>query len=150
MFNKDRPLIILQIEDTPSDAALTAEALKESDIPYTIRVVPDGKRALGFLKNAKGFEDAPRPDLILLDLDLPGLNGGEILRIIKNDEKLKIIPVIIFTTQGTEEVQRNAYENFANSFVVKPLDFAKFMETVQSIASYWFNTCGLEKSSAFR
>jgi CheY-like chemotaxis protein len=135
MYTENRPLIILQIEDTPSDAVLTALALKE--------VVPDGKQALLFLQHGDGFTGAPRPDLILLDLSLPGLNGQDVLRVIKNDPALKAIPVVIFTTLDTDESQLLAYTNCANSYVVKPLDFVRFTTIVQSIAAYWSQTSSL-------
>jgi len=103
MLPKDRPLEILQVEDTPSDAVLTAHALETGDVPYLIHVVTDGKQALAFLKREGGFENASRPHLILLDLSLPGLNGHEVLTLIKRDEGLKSIPVVIFTTLATKE-----------------------------------------------
>jgi CheY-like chemotaxis protein len=137
---ENRQLIILQVEDTPSDAALTAHALREGDIPYAIHVVPNGQRALQFLKHAEGFRDAPRPDLILLDLNLPGMNGQEVLIAIKQDDGLKTIPVVVFTTLSSEDSQRLAYANCANSYVVKPFDFSGFMRRVQSIAQYWSQT----------
>jgi len=131
--------MILQVEDTAADSMLTAHALKDS--PHTIRVVPDGQQALSFLQHGDGFADAPRPDLILLDLSLPGLNGHEVLKFIKNDDALKTIPIVIFSTLDTDESQRRAYQNCANSYVLKPSDFARFTAIIQSIALYWSQTC---------
>jgi CheY-like chemotaxis protein len=131
--------MILQVEDTAADSLLTANALKAS--PHTIRVIPDGQQALSFLQRGEGFADAPRPDLVLVDLSLPGLNGQEVLKFIKNDDALKTIPVVIFTTLDTDESQRRAYKNCANSYVLKPSDFAKFTAIIQSIALYWSQTC---------
>jgi CheY-like chemotaxis protein len=139
MPTNGRPLMILQVEDTAADTLLTANALK--DLPHTIHVIPDGHQALLFLQHGDGFADAPRPDLILLDLSLPGLNGHEVLKFIKNDDALKTIPVVVFSTLDTDESQRRAYKNCANSYVLKPSDFAKFTATIQSIASYWSQTC---------
>jgi CheY-like chemotaxis protein len=139
MPNNGRPLMILQVEDTVADSILTANALK--NLPHTIRVIPDGQQALSFLQHGDGFGDAPRPDLILLDLSLPGLNGQEVLKFIKNDAALKTIPVVIFSTLDTDESQRRAYSNRANSYVLKPSNFTKFTEVIQSIALYWSQTC---------
>ena len=139
MQTNGRPLMILQVEDTAADSLLTAHALK--DLPHTIRVIPDGQQALAFLQKADGFAEAPRPDLILLDLSLPGLNGQEVLKFIKNDDALKTIPVVIFSTLDTDESQRRAYKNCANSYVLKPSDFAQFTAIIQSIAFYWSQTC---------
>jgi CheY-like chemotaxis protein len=151
MKESTSPLTILQVEDTPSDAVLTARALRESEIPHTIHVVPNGQRALQFLKHADGFSDAPRPNLVLLDLSLPGMNGQEVLKAIKHDDVLKAIPVVVFTTLSTEDSQRLAYENCANSYVVKPFDLSGFMMRVQSIAAYWSQTsCSLAMSQYSR
>jgi CheY-like chemotaxis protein len=139
----NRPLTILQVEDTPSDVVLTAYALKAGETPYVIHVVRDGQQAIEFLQRTKGFADAPRPDMILLDLSLPRLNGHEVLRVIKSDKSLRTIPVIIFTTLDTDEGQQLAYELCANSYVVKPLDLAKFTAAIQSIASYWGKTSSI-------
>jgi len=140
MTTETRSLIILQVEDTPSDAILTAHALKGGPVDHSIHVVGDGNKALAFLKQADGFADSPRPDLILLDLSLPGLNGHEILDVIKKDDSLRTIPVVVFTTLDNRDSQRLAYELCANSYVIKPLGLAEFTKKVQSIASYWSET----------
>jgi CheY-like chemotaxis protein len=132
-----RPLRILQVEDMPSDAVLTAHALKAGDVPYSIHVVKDGKQALVFLQRGQGFAEAPRPDLILLDLSLPIMNGQKVLEFIKNHPSLKAIPVVIFTTFATDASKKLAYNHHANSYVTKPTDFAQFTSTIQSIAAYW-------------
>jgi chemotaxis family two-component system response regulator Rcp1 len=113
MFSPQTIRSILQVEDTPSDAALTAHALRECAVPHVIHVVQNGQRALQFLKQAERFGDAPRPDLILLDLSLPGMNGHEILKAIKHDDSLKTIPVVVFTTLSTEDSQRLAHMRIA-------------------------------------
>jgi two-component system, chemotaxis family, response regulator Rcp1 len=141
MNSENRSLTILQVEDTPSDAVLTAHALRGGAVQHSVHVVGDGNKALVFLKHGDGFADSPRPDLIILDLSLPGLNGHEVLDLIKKDESLRTIPVVIFTTLDTAESQRLAYELCANSYVVKPLGLAEFTKKVQSIASYWSETC---------
>jgi CheY-like chemotaxis protein len=141
MNTESRSLTILQVEDTPSDAILTAHALREGPVQHSIHVVGDGNKALVFLKRGEGFADCPRPDLIILDLSLPGLNGHEVLDVIKKDESLRTIPVVVFTTLDTVESLRLAYEQCANSYIVKPLGLAEFTKKVQSIASYWSETC---------
>ena len=140
MPSSNCPLVILQIEDSPSDALLTAFALK--DLNNTVHSVPDGKQALVFLRQSAAFADAPRPDLILLDLELPGMNGFDVLNFIKSDAALKSIPVVVFSTLDTGESHLRATQNGANSYVVKPGDFAKFTAVVQSIALYWSDILG--------
>jgi CheY-like chemotaxis protein len=137
---KQRVINILQVEDTPSDAVLTEHALKSSGVPHSTRVITNGSDAITFLKNRDESHDGPRPDLILLDLSLPGVNGHEVLKFIKGDPELKRIPVVIFSTLASDESQLTAYGNSANSYVVKPLDLATFTSTVQSIALYWSQT----------
>jgi CheY-like chemotaxis protein len=135
-----RPLIILQVEDSPADAALTAYAMQIGDIPYSMNVVNDGSKAIAFLEQVEPYKEAPRPDLILLDLDLPKMNGNEVLEFIKADESLMTIPVIIFSTHESPESKKHAYELHCNSYVVKPMDLDTFRERVQEIAQYWCNT----------
>jgi CheY-like chemotaxis protein len=138
-----RRLTILQVEDTPSDVSLTADALVMSNVPHAVHVATDGAEAIEFLKRAGRYRDAPRPDLILLDLDLPRLNGAQVLDFVKRDEDFKTIPVIIFSTLDSEESKNNAYRLHANSYVVKPMDLEAFAEKVQSIAEYWCHTSAL-------
>jgi CheY-like chemotaxis protein len=138
-----RRLTILQVEDSPSDAALTAYALKMNGVPHSIHVVTDGRQAMQFLHRSGGHEHAPRPDLILLDLSLPGDDGHEVLRKIKNDSDLKAIPVIIFSTFDASAAQRVAYELHASSYVVKPNQLSTFVAAVQAIESYWSRTTAL-------
>ena len=139
-----RPLTILQVEDTPTDADLTAYAMNLGDVPHCLHVVTDGAQAIDFLKRAGQYCDAARPDLILLDLELPRLNGNEVLKFIKADEELKAIPVIVFTSSDAAESKRHAYELHANSYVVKPIDMVTFTKKVQSIADYWGNTSEID------
>jgi CheY-like chemotaxis protein len=135
-----RPLRILHIEDTQGDAQMTALAMKEGKIPHILHVVTDGVQAIDFLTRNHPFSDAERPDLILLDLDLPRLKGDQVLEFIKGDESLMEIPVIIFSSHDTSESKHHAYQLHANSYVVKPQDLETFMTKVQSIADYWCNT----------
>ena len=144
----NRQLTILQVEDTASDVELTAYALKRSGIPHSVHVVTDGEQAMRFLTRGAGFKEAPRPDLVLLHLNLPILDGHEVPRLIKQDAALKSIPVIIFSTSEAVEAQRLAYELQANSYVVKPMDFASLMTAVQSIEAYWSKTTALPRLPA--
>lgn len=145
-----RPLTILQVEDTPSDAQLTAYAMDLADVPHSLHVVTDGTQAIDFLKRSGQYRDAPRPDLILLDLELPRLNGNEVLEFIRADATLKTLPVIIFSTCDTAESKRHAYELHANSYVVKPMDMTSFMRKVKSIADYWCNTSEIDLLSSMK
>jgi chemotaxis family two-component system response regulator Rcp1 len=144
-MNYARPLTILQVEDTPSDAQLTAYAMHLADIPHSLHLVTDGAQALDFLKRVGRYGDAPRPDLLLLDLDLPRLHGSEVLEFIKGDDGLKTIPVIIFSSSDTAQNKRHAYELHANSYVVKPMDLDAFTKKVRSIADYWCNTAEMAR-----
>jgi CheY-like chemotaxis protein/uncharacterized protein YjbJ (UPF0337 family) len=135
-----RPLIILQVEDTLTDVQLTAYAMKLGDIEHSMHVVSDGMQAIEFLTHSGRYITAPRPDLILLDVELPGRNGHEVLEFIKNEEELRTIPVIIFSNSESEESKQHAYQLHANSYVVKPTGMAAFTKTVQCIMDYWCNT----------
>ena len=141
-----RPLTILQIDDSPSDVALTAYALKMSSVSHSLHVVSDGKQAMQFLHRTGSHDQAPRPDLILLDLGLPGDSGHEVLRQIKNDPDLKAIPVVMFSTFDSSVAQQAAYELHANSYVVKPGQLSTFLAAVQAIESYWSRTTALPNS----
>jgi two-component system, chemotaxis family, response regulator Rcp1 len=143
---KNRIFTILQIEDTSFDVLLTARAL--ADFPHKIHVAKDGEQALAMLQEGDGFNPALRPDLILLDLSLPGLNGYDVLRLIKNDEALRSIPVIVFSTLDTEESRQFAYLHHANSYVAKPGNLAEFTSVIQSITSYWSKTGGFENTES--
>jgi chemotaxis family two-component system response regulator Rcp1 len=135
-----RPLRILQVEDTQGDAQMTALAMKAGKIPHILQVVTDGVQAIDYLTKKDPFADAARPDLILLDLDLPRLKGDQVLEFIKGEESLREIPVIIFSSHDSAESKHHAYQLHANSYVVKPQDLEAFTSKVQSIADYWCNT----------
>jgi CheY-like chemotaxis protein len=134
-----RPLVILQVEDTPSDVSITAYALETGDVPHEMHVVSDGREAIDFLQRGGPYSSAPRPDIILLDLEMPGLNGEKVLEFIKGNADLKSIPVIIFSTYDSLEKKIHAYDLHANSYVLKPNDMNAFVKKVQGIADYWSN-----------
>ncbi|MEP7136154.1 MAG: response regulator [Chloroflexota bacterium] len=130
---------ILLVEDSPADVLITREAFAEFKIANTLHVVEDGVEALAFLKQERQYASVPRPDLILLDLNLPRKNGREVLAEIKADPDLKQIPVVILTTSNSEKDILQAYDEHANSYIVKPVGFDNFVEAVKSIQQFWFS-----------
>lgn len=126
---------ILLIEDSPSDARLTLEALKEAKVRNSIEVAVDGETALTRLRD----ESRRLPDLVLLDLNLPGMDGREVLAEIKNDPRLSIIPVVVLTTSKAEEDVLRTYRLHGNCFITKPVDLNQFIRVVQSIEDFWFS-----------
>ncbi|MFH0729841.1 MAG: response regulator [Pseudomonadota bacterium] len=131
------PVKILLIEDNPGDAELARDALEHSKIKNELYVVGDGEAAMAFLRREGAFSDAPRPGLILLDLNLPKKDGREVLAEIKEDPELKRIPVVILTTSVAEEDVLKTYNLHANCYIKKPIDFDEFMKVVQSIENFW-------------
>ncbi len=140
---RDRQVEILLVEDSPTDALLAKEALENSELATNLHVVKDGVEALGFLRGEGQFKGAPRPGLILLDLNLPKKDGREVLSEIKSDEKLMRIPVVVLTTSSSEADILKAYGLHANCYIVKPVDFEKFTEIVTSIENFWFSVVTL-------
>jgi CheY-like chemotaxis protein len=130
---------ILLVEDNPGDVRLTKEALKEVKIHNTLSVVMDGQAAIDFLRKTGEYANAKRPDLILLDLNLPKKNGREVLAEIKNDPDLKLIPVVVLTTSQAETDIIRSYSLHANSYVTKPVDMAQFIAVVKAVESFWFS-----------
>ena len=137
------PIELLLVEDSEPDVRLTMEALREAKVKNRLWVVEDGVEAMAFLRRQDGHADAPRPDLILLDLNLPRMDGREVLRQIKNDDSLKRIPVVILTTSRSEEDVLRAYDLHANCYITKPVDFTRFMEVVRSIEDFWLTVVKL-------
>ena len=132
-----RPAEVLLVEDNPGDARLTLEALKDGKVLNRVSVVPDGVEAMAFLRRQGPYADVPRPNLILLDLNLPKKDGREVLAEIKADPDLKRIPVVILTTSEAEEDIARTYDLHANCYVTKPVDLDKFLEVVRSIEDFW-------------
>jgi len=132
-----RPVQVLLVEDSPSDAAMTIEAMHEGRIVNQVHVATDGEMAMAFLRRQGPFADAPRPDLILLDLNLPRMDGREVLREVKDDPILKTIPVIVLTTSAAEEDILKSYELHANAYVTKPVAFEAFFSAVRGIEDFW-------------
>ena len=132
------PIKILMVEDNPGDARLAEEALKDSKINNSLYHVEDGEKAMRFLRRQAEYSDAPHPDLVLLDLNLPRKDGREVLAEIKEDSKLKLVPVVVMTTSEAERDLVKSYDLHANAYVVKPIDLERFIEVVQSIEVFWF------------
>jgi chemotaxis family two-component system response regulator Rcp1 len=133
-----KPVDILLVEDNPGDVRLAKEALKESKIDNTVYVVEDGIEALAFLRREGGHEKAPRPDLVLLDLNLPKKSGREVLAEVKADPSLRRIPIVVMTVSRDEEDVLRAYNLHANCYITKPIDFGQFIRITQSIEDFWF------------
>jgi len=129
---------ILLVEDSPSDADLTIETFNESKVLNHIHVAEDGVEALDFLFRRGKYKDAPRPDLILLDLNLPKKNGREVLAEIKANPELQTIPVVVLTTSAAEEDILRSYQLHANCYITKPVDFEQFTKIVKLISDFWF------------
>lgn len=138
-----RPINILLVDDSPADVRLTHESLKEGQVRNSLYVVNDGEQAMDFLMHRGQYEDAIRPDLILLDLNLPGMSGHEILRAIKADETLRRIPVLILTTSDDYRDVAKSYDLYANCYITKPLTLEGFGNVVHQIENFWLNTARL-------
>jgi CheY-like chemotaxis protein len=138
----DRCPHFLLAEDDPNQVQLIRLALEDSEQAFTLDDVGDGAEALAYLKNEGAYADRPRPDAVLLDLNMPKMGGHEVLETVKTDAKLKTIPVVILTTSTNEEDRARAYKNHANSYLVKPTDFDAYESLVRGLEVYWgrFNT----------
>lgn len=136
---------ILLVEDNPGDVRLTQEAFKTGKVHNTLHVVWDGEEAMAFLNREGDYKDAPRPDIILLDLNLPKKDGREVLKDIKSDENLKSIPVVVLTTSSAEEDILKSYNLHANCYITKPVDLDKFLTIVQYIEDFWLSIVKLPR-----
>lgn len=137
------PIEILLVEDNPDDVALTVRSFKKARMQNRVSVAGDGVEALAFLRREGPYAGAPRPDIILLDLNLPKMNGHELLEKIKGDEALKDIPVIILTTSKSEEDILNTYKLHSNCFITKPVLMEDFDRVISSLQDFWFVTVRL-------
>jgi CheY-like chemotaxis protein len=142
-YNNLRPIQVLLVEDSPTDLLMTREALEHSKVLLQLHVVEDGAKAMEFLRQTGKYAKSPRPDLILLDLNLPKKDGREVLAEIKADPSLKVIPVVVLTTSKADEDILGAYRSYANCFITKPVGFANFNEVMRSIERYWFSVATL-------
>lgn len=141
-----RPIEILMVEDNPGDVRLTQEILKEGKMCNNLSVVNDGVEALKFLRKQGEYSETPRPDVILLDLNLPKKNGQEVLEEIKKDSRLKRIPVVILTTSKAEQDIFRTYDYHANCYITKPVDLDQFINVIKTIENFWLSIVTLPNS----
>ncbi len=134
-----KPIDILLVEDNPGDADLAREVLEGTKIKNRLYVVEDGEAAMQYLHQTDDFSSSPRPDLVLLDLNLPKKDGREVLADIKSDPNLKRIPVVVLTTSDAEEDVLKSYDLHANCYITKPIDLGQFAKVVKSIENFWFS-----------
>lgn len=132
-----RQIEILLVEDSPSDVRLTLAALEQAKITNRVSHVEDGVEAMAYLRRQGTYADAPRPDLVLLDLNLPRKDGREVLEELKSEPDLATIPVVVLTTSKAEQDVLRSYELHANCYISKPVDFVSFLEVIQSIERFW-------------
>ena len=130
---------VMLVEDNEGDIVLTKEVFKNSGLLNPLSVARDGEEALDFLYRRNQYAQAERPDLILMDVNIPKMNGKEILAIIKKDENLKTIPVIMLSTSSSEIDLNESYQNHANCFITKPLNYADFLKSIEEIKNFWFS-----------
>ncbi len=140
---KDKRLNVLLIEDSPGDVRLTQEAFQDANLSVQLHAASDGNEAMAFLKHEGAYADSPRPDLVLLDLNLPRMDGREVLAHIKQDENLKTIPTVILTTSDAEADVTRSYELQANCYFTKPVQLDEFENLVKSINDFWLTRARL-------
>lgn len=133
------PIHILLVEDNEGDIVLTTEALNEGKIANSISIVRDGWEAIQYLEKNEEYEDAETPDLVLLDINLPKVNGHEVLKHIKSSSKLKHIPVVMLTTSSDEVDINKSYNNYVNCYITKPVDVDNFIEAISTIEDFWIS-----------
>lgn len=142
-----RAIEILLVEDNEADARLACEALRDGKLHNRLHHVVDGAQAMAFLHRDAPYADAPIPDIVLLDLNLPGIDGREVLRRIKEDTALRAIPVVVLTSSSAESDVLRTYELLANCFITKPVDFEQFVRVVRQIEDFWFSIVRLPTRS---
>jgi chemotaxis family two-component system response regulator Rcp1 len=143
-----RPIEILLVEDNPGDVRLTIEALRESKVRNNLKVAADGVKAMSYLRREGEYADVERPDLILLDLNLPRKDGRQVLAVIKADPELKTIPVVVLTTSQAEQDVLQSYQLQANCYITKPVDLEQFMNVVRSIQDFWLTVVKLPRADS--
>jgi len=133
------PIHILLVEDNEGDIVLTTEALEEGKVANSLSVVKDGWEAIQYLEKNEGYEDAEEPNLVLLDINLPKVNGHEVLKHIKTSDSLKHIPVIMLTTSSDQNDINKSYQNHSNCYITKPVEVNKFIEVISTIENFWIS-----------
>jgi CheY-like chemotaxis protein len=139
------PIDVLLVEDDPGDVLMTREAFEENKVANRLAVVSDGAEAMQYLRREGEYADAPTPDLVLLDLNLPRMDGREVLAAMKSDETLRSIPVVVLTTSEAEEDVLRSYSLHANAYVTKPVDFSRFIEVVRQIDDFFVSVVRLPR-----
>lgn len=143
MQNGEKPIDILLAEDSQTDAELTIEALSSGKVRNNIYHVWDGEETMDFLRREGKYADAVRPDLILLDLNMPKLDGRDVLKEMRADEDLKVIPVVVLTTSTQDKDIHESYGLAANNYIVKPVDLTQFFSVIQNVQEFWFKVVKL-------
>ena len=139
------PIEILMVDDSMGDIRLAQEALKEGRVRNRLSVAHDGEQAMAFLRREDGYEDAPRPDLVLLDLNMPRMDGRQVLAEIKGDPSLRSIPVVVLTTSEAEADIVKAYDLHANAYITKPVDLEAFLDAVKVVEEFWLTVVRLPR-----
>lgn len=148
MFGNKKICRVLVVEDNPADLRLLQEAFRDLDVSHKIFPVQDGEDALDFLYRRNKHSDKPRPDLILLDINLPKVDGHKVLETLKSEPDLKRIPVIMLTNSGSDSDVLKAYDHHANAYIQKPTDMSDFFTIVQRVEHFWLNAVKLPQASA--
>ena len=142
------PIVILLVEDNPADARLTAEGLKRAKVLNQLHVVEDGEEAIAFMRREGQWADAPRPDIIFLDLNLPKMDGREVLTTVKEDPELAHIPIVVLTSSDADVDILKAYRAKANCYVKKPVMFQEFLNTIKLLDDFWLTVVRLPRDAA--
>ncbi|HEV2088641.1 MAG TPA: response regulator [Cryptosporangiaceae bacterium] len=148
MIAEPRMVEVLLVEDDPGDVLLTREALADNKVHNRLHIVNNGADAMAFLRREGPYADAPTPDLVLLDLNLPRMDGREVLAAIKSDESLRRIPVVVLTTSEAEDDVLRSYDLHANAYITKPVDFAQFVEVVRQVDDFYLSVVRLPRHSS--
>ena len=144
-FEGERPVEVLLVEDDPGDVMMTREAFQDYKLQNQLHVVSDGAEAMAFLRQEGDYAGRPRPDLVLLDLNLPRMDGRQVLEAIKSDSELASIPVVVLTTSENEDDVLRSYSLHANAYVTKPVDFARFIEVIRQIDDFFVTVVRLPR-----
>lgn len=140
---------LLLVEDNPGDVRLTEEAFNMNEIELNLHVAYDGEQALNFIFQRNGYENVPRPDAILMDINIPKYSGIEVLEKIKKDDNLKYIPIVMLTTSNTKQDLSRCYDLGVNAYMVKPIDFERFLNMTKAFYNFWFNSVVTVKNEIY-
>jgi CheY-like chemotaxis protein len=141
--DRESTIVLLLVEDDPGDVTMTREALSEAKVLHDLHVVDNGEAAISFLRREPPYADAPRPDLIFLDLNLPRMDGREVLALVKSDESLRSIPLVVLTTSDSQDDIARSYDLHANAYVTKPVGLESFLTAVQQIDHFFLTVASL-------